>query len=192
MRPLTPLLKRVNSGFMLYPLSRKKRWKERFGLGFRTKLDRGNSCFDRLWTALSTAGFGYPTEFFTSGITTLFADWIDTASAFRRRGAHATRATSTKSTPSTQSLRQDAGGFADYQLGSYFAVGGGHFAFFEDGINTVDDNADGGGAHGFHRLTHGGERRRVDSRGGDVIEANDGALLGDADARFVERTDGAK
>src|SRR6476620_12108376 len=92
------------------------------------------------------------------------------------------------------SLDQTASGLAHDQLRRDFAVRGVDFAFFEDGINTVDYDADGGGAHGFHRLADRGERGRIDGRGGDVVKTNDGALLGNPDARLAQganRSEGA-
>src|SRR5215467_3417095 len=71
-------------------------------------------------------------------------------------------------------------------------MGGGHFAFFEDGINPVDYDADGGGAHGFHRLADRGQRWGVDCRGRNVVKADYRALFGDADAGFVQCSDRAE
>src|SRR5215471_9876957 len=66
------------------------------------------------------------------------------------------------------------------------------FALFEDRINPVDNDSDRGSTHSLHRLADRGERRGVDGRGGNVVEANNGALLGDADAGFVQGTDRAE
>jgi tetratricopeptide (TPR) repeat protein len=69
---------------------------------------------------------------------------------------------------------------------------GGDLAFFQDGLDAIEHNLDCAGAHGLHGLAHGGERRSVESRRRHIVEANDRAMLGNAQASLVQRADCAE
>src|SRR5271156_317518 len=71
-----------------------------------------------------------------------------------------------------------AGGFAHYQLGGQQPVHGWRFAFFDGGVDRIQNDAHGGVAQGFHRLADGGERGNGKAGGDDVVKADDGAIFG--------------
>src|SRR5580698_4186514 len=89
-------------------------------------------------------------------------------------------------------LRHATRRLAHHQLRSDLAMSGGHFAFFQNRVDSLNHNSDGGSTHSLHGLAHGGERGRVQSRRGNIIESDDRALFGHADAGFRQRADDAE
>ncbi len=59
------------------------------------------------------------------------------------------------------------------------------------GRRSGEDGLGGKGAHGAQRLADGGEGGILEGGGLDVVEADDGDILGDAEAGFAEGADGA-
>src|SRR5581483_9654735 len=58
-------------------------------------------------------------------------------------------------------------------------------------LEEAHEEADRGAAHLGERLAHGGERRRHDRRMLDVVEADDGEILGNAQAAGARGADRA-
>src|SRR5947209_4421032 len=117
------LLNRMNSAFMRYPLSSKKRLR------------------------------GVATRVFCNGIV------------------YGTQ---------QKTLGEGAGRVADDQFRSDLAMAGTGVAFLQNGVDSINDDADGRGTHRFHGLANRGERGRVDGGGSYVIETDDGALVRNA------------
>ena len=66
------------------------------------------------------------------------------------------------------------------------------FAFFDRGVDGVQNDADRGVAERFHGLTDGGERWNGKAGGDYVIEADDRAIFGNFQAGTSEAADDAE
>src|SRR5271156_3676586 len=85
-----------------------------------------------------------------------------------------------------------AGGFAHYQLGGEQPMHGWGFAFFDGGVDRIQNNCDGGAAQGFHGLANGGEGGDGKAGGDDVVKADDGAIFGNFYSGARETADDAE
>src|ERR1700686_2913757 len=84
------------------------------------------------------------------------------------------------------------GGLAHDQLGNNLVVNCGRRFLFDVGIDGLEHDGGSRRSHNFHRLTDRGQRRGVDSGGGGVVEGHYRALIRNANACFVERTNCAE
>src|SRR5258706_5476877 len=87
---------------------------------------------------------------------------------------------------------QAAGGFADDQVRDNFAVNCAGRFFFEAGIDGLDNDRSGSGAHGFHWLTNRSQRGAIERCGSNVIDPDHGSLFGIAHAGFGQSADRAE
>jgi len=93
----------------------------------------------------------------------------------------------------TQSFLQNATRrFANHQVGYDLSVVGSDLTFFQNGVDSLEHNADGVCAHGLHGLANGGEGRSAKGGGGNIVEADYGAVLGHTQAIFAQGPDGAE
>ena len=83
-----------------------------------------------------------------------------------------------------------ASGIANDQFGMELLGDRGPIAIFVAGFDGVHDDADGGAAHGFEWLTHGGQRRSGKRGNGNVVKSSHGTLLGNADPRLGQGAHG--
>src|SRR5882757_4071295 len=89
-------------------------------------------------------------------------------------------------------LANGASGIADDEFGHHALMDGGDAAVVLCNRNGLEQNAYRGGAHALHGLADGGQGRIVESGLIDVVEADDGAVGGDAESVFLEGADCAE
>src|ERR1700730_23335 len=90
------------------------------------------------------------------------------------------------------STSETSRGLPDNQLWGDFMMAGGDLAFFQYRLDAFENNAHCARAHRFHGLAHRCERRSVESRGGNIVEADHRAVLRNAQAGFGKGADGAE
>ena len=82
--------------------------------------------------------------------------------------------------------------FAHHQVRYDLSVIGSDLTFFQNGVDSLKHNADGVCAHRLHGLANGGEGRSAQGGGGNIVEADYGAVLGYTQAIFAQGPDGAE